>query len=248
MRSGAVAWLLDLYGFKVYTLAGGYKSYRHHVLEVLGRDYSLKVLGGCTGANKTGLLIEMEKQGQKVIDLEGIAGHMGSAFGNLDLIPQPSQEHFENRLAKELVDLNSVRPGEPIWVEAESQRIGLINLPQRFFDQMRNAPMLFMDVPFEIRLEHIIKGYGSYSKEKLINAILRIKKRLGGLDTKTAISSLVEDDVRSAFSLLLKYYDKQYLKTVKSPEQKDRVVEYIHSQTTNAETNLKKVLEHVIHN
>src|ERR1700690_3859221 len=28
MRSGAVAWLLNLNGFKVYTLKGGYKSFR----------------------------------------------------------------------------------------------------------------------------------------------------------------------------------------------------------------------------
>jgi tRNA 2-selenouridine synthase len=246
MRSGAVAWLLDLYGFKVYTLAGGYKSYRQHVLQVLAGDYNIRILGGCTGANKTGLLSEMQKLGQKVIDLEGIAGHMGSAFGNLDLIPQPSQEHFENLFAQQLEKLNTVKPTEPIWVEAESQRIGLINIPQLFFEKMREAPMIFMDIPFEERLEHIIKGYGSYKKEKLINAILRIKKRLGGLDTKIAVNALIEDDIRACFGLLLKYYDKQYLKTVKSPEQEHRIVEYIQSSTTDPKTNAKKVLEHVI--
>lgn len=29
MRSAGVAWLLDLYGFNVITLVGGYKTYRH---------------------------------------------------------------------------------------------------------------------------------------------------------------------------------------------------------------------------
>lgn len=29
MRSAAISWLLDLYGFKIYTLAGGYKAYRN---------------------------------------------------------------------------------------------------------------------------------------------------------------------------------------------------------------------------
>jgi tRNA 2-selenouridine synthase len=131
-------------------------------------------------------------------------------------------------------------------VEAESQRIGLINIPQRFFDKMRGAPMLFMDIPFEARLNHIIKGYGSFKKEKLVNANLRIKKRLGGLDTKIAVGALIEDDIRGCFELLLRYYDKQYLKTVKSPDQKERVVDYIHTDTTDPTINLKKVLDHVI--
>src|SRR5690606_6925748 len=61
MRSGAVGWLLDLYGFDVHLLEGGYKSYRHHVLDVLGRNYHLAILGGCTGANKTGLLLALAK-------------------------------------------------------------------------------------------------------------------------------------------------------------------------------------------
>ena len=92
MRSGAVAWLLDLYGFKVHVLAGGYKAYRHHALDTLQRTCRFTILGGCTGANKTGLLHQLEKNGAHVIDLEGLAGHKGSAFGNLDLEPQPSQE------------------------------------------------------------------------------------------------------------------------------------------------------------
>src|ERR1043165_4296362 len=32
MRSAAIAWLLDLYGFDVYLLEGGYKTYRHWVI------------------------------------------------------------------------------------------------------------------------------------------------------------------------------------------------------------------------
>ena len=240
MRSGAVAWLLDLYGYKVHLLAGGYKSYRHHVLDLLSRNYKLKVLGGCTGGNKTGLLHAMRKEGHRVIDLEGLAGHKGSAFGNILQIPQPSQEHFENLLAEELQELSS--SDSPIWAEAESQRIGQINLPLHFFNQMRAAPLLFLDVPFEARLKHILEGYGSYDKDKMINAIIRIKKKLGGLETKNAINALVEDDPETCFRVLLLYYDKLYLKSLKGNENPQRTVETISSSTTDAGENLKKVL------
>lgn len=52
MRSGAVAWLLDLYGFNVYTLAGGYKKFRNWVIEIYSQPVLLKILGGFTGSGK----------------------------------------------------------------------------------------------------------------------------------------------------------------------------------------------------
>ena len=81
MRSAGVAWLLDLYGFKVYTLSGGYKSFRNWVLQQFQKKYPFKILGGYTGSGKTIMLKELKKNGEKVIDLEGIAQHNGSAFG-----------------------------------------------------------------------------------------------------------------------------------------------------------------------
>ncbi len=247
MRSAAIAWLLDLYGYKVYLLSGGYKAYRNRVLQQLDKRYNLVILGGYTGGNKTGALKELEKQGEKVVDLEGLAGHMGSAFGNLDNIPQPGQEHFENLLANDL-EKKSSNGSQVIWVEGESQRIGNVNIPMSFFKTMRIAPLLFLDIPFEKRLQHIIEGYGRYEKEKLINAILRIKKRLGGLETKTAINALVEDNINECFIILLKYYDKLYLKSTLSKEEGEREITYVKSDTTSAKENMKKLLSHATTN
>lgn len=244
MRSGAVAWLLDLYGFKVHVLAGGYKAFRQHVLYTLGQPFRLLVLGGCTGSNKTGLLHELAKKGEKVIDLEQLAGHKGSAFGNLDLITQPTQEHFENLLARELRSLSDDGKDGEIWLEAESQRIGLINIPPDFFNQMRNSPLVFLDIPFEKRLAHIVTGYGHHSKEKLINAIIRIKKKLGGLETKTAVNALLEDDTETCFAILLKYYDKLYLRSSGNPQSERKVI-HVDADTTETDINIKLVLDHV---
>ncbi|HVZ56322.1 MAG TPA: rhodanese-like domain-containing protein, partial [Chitinophagaceae bacterium] len=80
MRSAGVSWLLDLYGFRVYTLIGGYKRFRGYVLDTFRTLFPLRLVGGYTGSGKTELLGELRKMGQAVIDLEALAVHRGSAF------------------------------------------------------------------------------------------------------------------------------------------------------------------------
>lgn len=211
MRSAGVAWLLDLYGYQVYTLQGGYKAYRGWVLAQFEKEYPIQILGGYTGSGKTEVLKVMAQQSASVIDLERLAGHKGSAFGNMGLPPQPSQEHFENKLANALFfAAQETNSPQPIWMEDESQRIGTVNIPTVLYQQMRKKPVYFLEIPFDARLDYICLHYGKFPKEQLVNAVIRIKKRLGGLETKTAINALVEDDVRGCFSVLLQYYDKQY--------------------------------------
>ncbi len=89
MRSRSVAWLLDLYGFKVFTLKGGYKAFRNWTLKQFEKEYDLKILGGYTGSGKTFVLHEMKRNGEAVIDLERLANHKGSAFGSLGEASQP---------------------------------------------------------------------------------------------------------------------------------------------------------------
>lgn len=223
MRSAGVAWLLDLYGFKVYTLAGGYKGYRNWVLAQFEKEYPFQILGGFTGSGKTEVLKAMIKKNATVIDLEGLANHKGSAFGAMGLPPQPSQEHFENLLAKELVRTISKCESEEsmpfqkiIWLEDESQRIGTVNIPTVLFQQMRKKKVYFLDIPFESRLDYINMHYGKFEKTLLVNAVIRIKKKLGGLETKTAVNFLLEDDTREAFRILLQYYDKLYGKSLQN--------------------------------
>ncbi|MGZ3949379.1 MAG: tRNA 2-selenouridine(34) synthase MnmH [Flavisolibacter sp.] len=237
MRSAAIAWLLDLYGFKVYTLAGGYKAYRNHVLQTFEQPFQFKILGGFTGSGKTEVLNELERRGETVIDLERIASHKGSAFGSFKMPPQPKQEMFENLLAMELLRKSIVNGQSaikdadidgssspftihhsPIWLEDESQRIGDLNLPAALWRIMRTSPILFIDIPFEERLNHIVAEYGECEKQKLIDATNRISQRLGGLDTKNAIAFLENCEIKEAFRILLRYYDKHYLKGLHNRE------------------------------
>ncbi len=221
MRSAGVAWLLDLYGFKVYTLSGGYKTYRQWARMQFDKPYNLSIVGGYTGSGKTGVLDVLQDTGRKVIDLEGLANHKGSAFGALGEKPQPTQEMFENLLAEKLFELQGapvVSGLEDIFIEDESQRIGVLNIPNNFWNQMRKSPVLFLDIPFEERLIYLTEEYGKFDKASIVNAIIRIQKRLGGLETKLAINYLLENDHRECFRILLKYYDKYYEKGLHNRE------------------------------
>ncbi|MES2882338.1 MAG: tRNA 2-selenouridine(34) synthase MnmH [Bacteroidota bacterium] len=223
MRSGGVAWLLNLYGFNVTVLTGGYKSFRRRCLEVLQQPYKLKILGGYTGSGKTKVLTELRNRGEKTIDLEAIARHKGSAFGRIGDGVQPSQEMFENLLSQQLEKLNpgqqlsigesiSAIDNSTIWIEDESQRIGQVNIPNAFWNNMRRSPVCFLDIPFEERLDYITTEYGNIDPATLSEATQRITKRLGGVETKSAIAFIEEGNVREAFRILLRYYDKLYQK------------------------------------
>jgi tRNA 2-selenouridine synthase len=213
MRSGSVGWLLRQAGFTVEVLHGGYKAYRQFVLNELAVPRNFIILGGPTGSGKTHVLKALQKIGEQVIDLEGLANHKGSAFGAIGQAVQPSQEMFENKLATALFNNKT---NEPFWVEDESQRIGLVMIPTSFFIQMRNSVCHFIIIPFEERLNFIVQGYGGYDVQLLIDATVRIQKRLGGLDTRNAVQFLNENNIIAAFAILLKYYDRWYEKNTLS--------------------------------
>ncbi|WP_276504571.1 tRNA 2-selenouridine(34) synthase MnmH [Terrimonas pollutisoli] len=261
MRSAGVAWLLDLYGFKVYTLAGGYKSYRHWIIETFSFPFSFRILGGYTGSGKTHVLEELKKKGEAVINLEKLACHKGSAFGNIGMPKQPTQEMFENLLGHELracIERDVVSDGngrfhtaslslnqqDHIWLEDESQRIGDLNIPHTLWNSMWQSPLLFITIPFEERLKHIVEEYGQLDQEKMINAITRIKKRLGGLETKTALQSLAAGDIESCFRILLKYYDKLYNKALDKRNQSKAPLTNLDCRNVNAPLIADKITTH----
>ncbi|HUS02379.1 MAG TPA: tRNA 2-selenouridine(34) synthase MnmH [Chitinophagaceae bacterium] len=239
MRSGAVAWLLDMYGFKVYTLAGGYKAFRNWVLKQFDIEYNLKILGGYTGSGKTIVLQELKKKNYQVIDLENLANHKGSAFGAIGEKPQPSQEMFENLLAIELFKKSSA--STETWLEDESQRIGRLLIPNSFWEKMRNSSVYFLDIPFEERLNYLVTTYGSFEKDQLIESIGRIQKRLGGLEAKTAINFISEGNTRECFSILLKYYDKLYQKGLHNRKNYDSLLNIIPCSGVNSSVNVNKL-------
>ncbi len=238
MRSGTMAWILNLYGFDVYVLEGGYKNYRNHILSVFSRKYNLVILGGMTGSKKTRVLKNLSDAGEQIIDLENLAQHQGSAFGSLGYLIQPSQEQFENLLSENLIlfPANEKR----IWVEDESITIGKMVIPQGFWQQMRKAIVYKIEVETEERIDFLVEEYGNLNKDFLKESIHRITKKLGPQHAKAAIEAVEENRMREFIKIVLVYYDKAYLQGQNSRDSQNMItVPFIDK---NNELNIKNLI------
>ena len=213
MRSGIMSWVLNMAGYKVDTLKGGYKSFRRFVLDQFMVERKFRVVGGHTGSGKTDLLVHMKNAGHQVIDLEGLACHRGSAFGALGMKPQPRNEYFENELALQLFHMNSEKE---IWMEAESRSIGRIKIPDEFYYRFIASPLFEINLPRQERVERIKNDYSHFSDEELADCMRKIAKRLGGLALKEALKALEEKRTTDWISILLDYYDKTYSHSLES--------------------------------
>jgi len=207
MRSGSMAWLLETAGLSVTTLDGGYKAFRRWVRKMLSVPKPIISLGGMTGTGKTYLLQALAASGEQTIDLEGLANHRGSSFGNLGLPPQPSTEHFENLIAMQWATLD---PSRSVWIEAESRRVGSCRVPEELFNPMMRAPVIQVVRSREERISNLIQEYGAVDKDGLVAATDRIRKKLGGLRTQQAIEAIQQGDLATATDIILEYYDKTY--------------------------------------
>ena len=156
-RSGAFATILAQIGWRVGRIDGGYKAWRALVVARVAAPVAAPVivLDGNTGSAKTEILHRLAQRGHQVIDLEGLANHRGSLFGALPG-GQPSQKLFEGRLAMALETLD---PSRPLLVEAESSRIGDLNLPRGIWQAIIAAPRLRLSVPLAARADHIARNY-----------------------------------------------------------------------------------------
>ena len=238
MRSEAMAWLFSLGDIGTRILDGGYKSYRHYIMERLSEKYKYIVLGGLTGSGKTEILKKMKNAGHQMIDLEGIACHKGSSFGSLGQPDQPTTEHFANLLFHELekTDKNKI-----IWLEDESKNIGTVFMPDKFYIRLHEAPVIAIVMSVETRTPRLIKEYSAFPKDELISSVQRITKRLGGDNTKEAITALEENNFSKAIEITLGYYDKTYMYGLKGREKEQ--IHYIHTKTDDIETNVSKILK-----
>lgn len=218
LRSESVGNLLKIAGIDTKILEGGYKAYRQWVLKRFEMKYQFRIVGGMTGSGKTEVLKSLSAAGERIVDLEELADHRGSAFGRLGSIGRVSQAQFENGLAIALHEAKD----EVIWLEDESRQIGSLTIPSKIWEQMRNAPFYFLNPGKEDRIERLMRDYGHFSKIEIRESVDRIKKRLGGLRHQQAISLLDENRGVELTNMLLDYYDKSYHHAMISRESKIR--------------------------
>jgi tRNA 2-selenouridine synthase len=214
-RSGAMCIILAQVGWAAHKLDGGYKIYRRDVLdklEVLPQNFAWRVICGPTGSGKSRWLAVMSEQGRQVLDLEALAQHRGSVLGRLPKQAQPSQKGFDGAL---LTALQKFDPARPVYVEAESNKIGLITLPQALVAAMHVGECLAMDTPLGTRVAGLLEDYRHYVENpKLLIGNLQNLHRFHGAKQVQHWTALIEagDFTALVGELLTRHYDPSYLR------------------------------------
>lgn len=237
MRSNSFAWLMQTAGLEALVLAGGYKAFRNHVLATFEQQRHWVLLGGNTGSGKTEILKQLFCDGLQMINLEALAHHKGSAFGTINEAKQLPQQQFEHNLYTAFVAQDAQLP---IFLEDESQSIGYNKIPYPLWLQMKKAPLIKMEIPFDLRIQQLLKDYSTADTAVLKASVLKIAEKLGPDKTKHCMRYLDERNLIEVARLALQYYDKTYEHIYQQKKQK---MILLVSDTIDAKVNAQKVKE-----
>ncbi len=212
-RSGAFVTIFRQIGWDACQLQGGYKSWRRHVvteLQTLPGQFEYRVVCGATGSGKTRVLHALAAEGAQVLDLEALAAHKGSLLGGLPDRRQPGQKLFETDLFR---TLGGFDPARPVYVEAESRRIGRIEVPTALISRLRASPCVNIIASMPARLDYLLEDYAYFladpasllDKFEPLTPLLgkEIIKRWTGLVANGEWRQLVQE-------LLERHYDPLY--------------------------------------
>lgn len=216
-RSGAMSIILNQVGWAAHKLEGGYKHYRREVirqLEVLPGTFKFEVLCGPTGSGKSRFLKALEDTGHQVLDLEVLAQHRGSVLGNLPDSPQPSQKCFESSLLHQLARLD---PARPVYIEAESRKIGRLAVPDALLQAMHDGHCRRLETAVPVRVGALLEDYPHFTEHKEL-----LETQLGLLQpfhARTTLeswrSSIANGDFPALVeSLLITHYDPAYFRAL----------------------------------
>jgi tRNA 2-selenouridine synthase len=216
-RSGVTTHILREIGFNAVQLDGGYKAFRGRVndeLPQLCQRFNYITICGVTGTGKTALLHALARAGAQTIDLEGLAKHRGSLLGDLPNEPQPTQKRFDTMLWSQLSTLD---PSKPVYVESESKKIGLIQMPEAMRERMQAGECVWLDVPLQARVEHIKRDYAHFVNDPLalVEKLQPLKALRGAklLDQWKVQAETHEIDALFA-SLMVDHYDPLYTSAI----------------------------------
>ncbi|MCG3186496.1 MAG: tRNA 2-selenouridine synthase [Rhodocyclaceae bacterium] len=222
-RSGALVLILRQVGWDAAQLEGGYKAFRRRViadLDHLCRSLNFQVVSGPTGSGKSRLLSALDAQGEQVLDLEALAAHKGSVLGALPGTAQPSQKAFETAIWGRIRGFD---PDRPVWVEAESRRIGLLTVPEALITRYRDAPSVLIEASMEARIEFLLDDYAYFlaDTESLV-ARLDYLRGIHANETIDAWKSMARTGALRAMlaELLSRHYDPLYRRALRARQER----------------------------
>ncbi|MCK6410803.1 MAG: tRNA 2-selenouridine(34) synthase MnmH [Azonexus sp.] len=182
MRSGSMTTVFRSIGWNAGQLEGGYKAWRRHVIAELEQwpaRFSFRVVCGATGSAKTRILQAIGARGEQILDLETLASHKGSVLGILPDQPQPSQKWFETLL---LQALQGFDPERPVYVEAESRKVGNLHVPESLMQRIRAGDCLQVDASLAARVDFLLTDYDYYFSRREL--LLQRLQALQGLQSR----------------------------------------------------------------
>jgi len=215
LRSLSLYLVLKQIGYDSHLLDGGYKSYRKSVvkyLEETAPKFKFNQIMGITGVGKTLFLKELAKKYQ-IIDFEGLAQHKGSILGNIPHKIQPSQKYFETLIWGKLKSFNHKKR---IWVEAESIKVGKLNIPSLIWKSMPLGRNIKINASLDERIKYILKDYKYFTSDpKLMSEALRVLKQIIPKEDFMNIEKSLKKKNYYEFvrALIIYHYDKAYKKT-----------------------------------
>ncbi|WP_175873329.1 tRNA 2-selenouridine(34) synthase MnmH [Burkholderia sp. BCC0397] len=218
-RSGSMTTWFNLIGWKARQLDGGYKAYRRLVcatLDSLPTRFRYIALVGHTGCGKTRLLNALRDVGAQTLDLEALACHRGSLLGALPGKPQPTQKGFDSGLVE---TLGRFDPEWPVFVESESRRIGLVQLPIALIEAFHAGPWVQVEAAHDERIAFLLDDYAHLFDEP--DAFKAQLHRLIGLHSREEVTrwkGLIDAGARADLftELIDKHYDPAYARTYRA--------------------------------
>jgi len=217
-RSDAMREVLARIGWRAARLVGGYQTYRRFVVDALDAEparYRFHVVCGRTGSGKSRLLQALAQLGVQVLDLERLAAHRGSVLGEVPNTPQPSQKMFESQLWAALRKLD---PMQVTFVEAESRKIGNVQVPGALITHIRKSPCVVLDAPLPVRVSLLLDEYRHF-----LHDFATLSERLAALTSHYGRKT-VEDWITQARTghhadlvtgLLCNHYDPAYERSIR---------------------------------
>lgn len=214
-RSNSFATILGQIGWRVGVVQGGYMAWRrlvHHAVYEAAFTPRLVLLDGFTGTAKTAILHQLAAQGAQILDLEGMANHRGSLLG-ARAQGQPSQKAFEGQLA---VAMAAIDPARPVFIEAESNKIGEVHVPPSLWEAMKPAETVIIDAPIAARVRYLTRAYGDMVTDpaSLRTRMSGLRELRGGAVYDGWIDLLTQGDFPGlAHDLMAQHYDPAYRKS-----------------------------------
>ena len=218
-RSGAMAKIFSDIGWHTCVIEGGYKAYRKTILDGLDqlpRQFQLILLSGPTGTAKTHILRAAANKGAQVLDLEKLANHRGSLLGSEPGILQPAQRLFESRL---VACFNSFDSTRPVYIEAESNKIGQVHIPPTLWASMRKAFRVTITAPLAARVAFLQRDYRHIieNNDNLMNILSSLRRRYSKKIFESWQADIKDHNWDGFVTAILKtHYDPSYARSAAS--------------------------------